>query len=86
MVFFFFKQKAAYCVVRRLVGSEMCIRGRVTYDQWLNSHGMGATRWFLNANVNFWGFSAASGPPAVAYTHLPLPPNREEKNRVVPYA
>ncbi len=36
----------------------------VTYDQWLNSHGMGATWWFLNAIVNFWDFSAEVGPPS----------------------
>ena len=30
-VFFFFKQKTAYEMLRSLVGSEMCIRDRLNY-------------------------------------------------------
>ena len=33
-VFFFFKQKTAYEMLRSLVGSEMCIRDRANTEQW----------------------------------------------------
>ncbi len=33
-VFFFFKQKTAYEMLRSLVGSEMCIRDRTTRVSW----------------------------------------------------
>ena len=34
LIFFFFKQKTAYEMLRSLVGSEMCIRDRVNSRDW----------------------------------------------------
>ena len=47
LLFFFFKQKTAYEMLRSLVGSEMCIRDRFVrqHPEWANRPmGRGATR------------------------------------------
>ena len=54
--FFFFKQKTAYEIHERLVGSEMCIRDSVwcTYDvRMVSSHGGCIERLVLGQN-SFW--------------------------------
>ena len=59
----FFKQKTAYEITTRLVGSEMCIR---------DSYGNGRARTADSGAGNriLWGEDVAS---PVSYTHLTLP-------------
>ena len=71
MFFVFFKQKTAYEMLRSLVGSEMCIRDRVSAE---------ASIYYLTGVVYmplerpFFVLVRPSGPASpVSYTHLTLP-------------
>ena len=71
VVFFFFKQKTAYEMLRSLVGSEMCIRDRakqiggfLTDEEWFDE--------FFSTMFLFSPKSNLSTDP-VSYTHLTLP-------------
>ena len=71
MVFFFFKQKTAYEMLRSLVGSEMCIRdryaGRDVLPLWVADMDFAAPPAVVDALQQ----RIAHG--AVSYTHLTLP-------------
>ena len=71
VVFFFFKQKTAYEMLRSLVGSEMCIRDRstTTTDDLEADDLLGA---YAAAEAGAGG-NAFLFTGAVSYTHLTLP-------------
>src|SRR3546814_7541800 len=77
IVFFFFKQKTAYEILRCLVSSEMCIRDR--YKTEVNVRQQGSAlrvKCITGTSIHFCG-DCSSYPSPVSYTHLTLPTNRE---------
>ena len=70
-MFFFFKQKTAYEMLRSLVGSEMCIRDSVMTVV----NGSGSSNTFEHVNQFNWQYIGNGTAPfgAVSYTHLTLP-------------
>ena len=71
VIFFFFKQKTAYEMLRSLVGSEMCIRDRV--------NSIKKDKKFIANHLKLYPESLSSIVGsllynlAVSYTHLTLP-------------
>ncbi len=53
-VFFFFKQKAAFGVLRGLVGSEVCIRGGLSPLRASGASGFGEPRVVSAFSVSYW--------------------------------
>ena len=71
VVFFFFKQKTAYEMLRSLVGSEMCIRDRSDANPMIEPSGLSEVdAELLDFESSWW---AATDNKAVSYTHLTLP-------------
>eukprot|EP00658_Telonema_sp_P-2_P013320 TRINITY_DN15046_c0_g1_i1.p1 TRINITY_DN15046_c0_g1~~TRINITY_DN15046_c0_g1_i1.p1 ORF type:complete len:187 (-),score=36.06 TRINITY_DN15046_c0_g1_i1:366-926(-) len=74
--FFFFKQKTAYEMLRSLVGSEMCIRDRVSTQSTggLNCFGMAMTRSPQTTRCMDWsGSFEARASLTRPYHHPPAP-------------
>ena len=71
LMFFFFKQKTAYEMLRSLVGSEMCIRDRFSAvnPKFYPPLPVGNTPFF---RVRIPGLKRG-GTASVSYTHLTLP-------------
>ena len=68
---FFFKQKTAYDLGVRLVGSEMCIRD----SSILSFSGTGVLPAIL-VIITLWDTSGSVYSKSVSYTHLTLPTKR----------
>ena len=71
MEFFFFKQKTAYEMLRSLVGSEMCIRDRVTESKRVETAESTPTPVAQTPETQATAPRKTTGP--VSYTHLTLP-------------
>ena len=69
---FFFKQKTAYEIGVRLVGSEMCIRDRFRTEAVKDRDVI-----FNQIQVSYVKFLHLNNVQTVSYTHLTLPTNRE---------
>ena len=71
ILFFFFKQKTAYEMLRSLVGSEMCIRDRSSnWDELSWGARIVDYLWHITLPVTAMVLGSFA---AVSYTHLTLP-------------
>ena len=70
-MFFFFKQKTAYEMLRSLVGSEMCIRDRSVGNYFLIADQLNYPA--IKPVNKFYNKSIILMYGAVSYTHLTLP-------------
>ena len=72
-MFFFFKQKTAYEMLRSLVGSEMCIRDRCVLPPSQSKTDIKGN-WDHDVATQLFPTGSSAGV-TVSYTHLTLPTN-----------